>query len=393
MNQRHFTRLNIFPLFVGAAGLLALMAGCPPVAPECASDADCDDALFCNGVESCDGGICISSGDSCSANQTCDEENDVCIAPPCTGNGDCDDGDVCTDDTCDGVTGECVFTNNTAACDDEDNCTENDACADDVCAGIPIDCAEGETCVNGICVQPCVASAGCDNGLFCNGVETCDEGACTPGAAPCGDDGAFCNGAESCNEDTDQCEHSGDPCAPSGLACDEDADECTLSPSTLFFDDFEEGIGSWFADNGVWEVGVPTSGPNSAHSPENVAATVLAGDYPDGTSSRLVSPSIQLPEIEALEEVHLRFWHWFSFSGGYWGDFGVVQIREQTAPGQWGTWTSLNTFDGFSGVYTNALVDLSGYAGKKVQVGFFLSQGSYAAAAGWYIDDVTIDVF
>jgi hypothetical protein len=262
------------------------------------------------------------------------------------------------------------------------------------CSGTSDACRNG-TCheETDSCATPaCATDPDCDDTLFCNGAETCVEGACNPGTPLCGDDGAFCNGTESCNEDTDQCAHSGDPCAPGGLACQEDADECSPSGPTVFFDNFEGGIGNWFADNGIWEVGVPTSGPNSAHSPENVAATVLAGDYPDGTSSRLVSPSIQLPAINAEEELRLRFWHWFSFAG-FWVDSGVVQIREQTVPGQWGTWTSLSTFDGYSGVYTNALVDLSGYAGKKVQVGFLLSQSGGAAAAGWYIDDITIDVF
>lgn len=39
-----------------------------------------DDGLFCNGVESCVGGICVSSGDPCSSGGGCDEENDTCVA-------------------------------------------------------------------------------------------------------------------------------------------------------------------------------------------------------------------------------------------------------------------------------------------------------------------------
>jgi hypothetical protein len=78
------------------------------------------------------------------------------------------------------------------------------------------------------------AGASCDDGLFCNGADTCDaEGECTAHVGdPCPDDGVFCNGDESCDEDLDLCESSGDPCPDNGLfcdgeeTCDEDNDEC-----------------------------------------------------------------------------------------------------------------------------------------------------------------------
>ncbi len=542
MNQRHLTKLNTLLLFVGASGLLALLAGCPTVPPECASDADCDDALFCNGVESCDDGACVSSGDPCSPAETCDEQSDACTTAPCDTDADCDDdlfcngAELCIDGRCESATdgyplgrwgGTCVLSSagtctaelvyatptsgtlmtstglgeftqsgplvpggsivitvtapasyvsehrvivspngfcmsgpwsdnqgnsgtaercwlegvlpcagdacneetgsctpqpectNNADCDDTLFCNGAETCLDGQCQGGAAPCVAGETCAEDTesCPPPvCTTNADCNDAdacttdtcvdstcanvaVVCDAAQTCNgsTGVCQPTCAvdsDC-DDTLFCSGAETCVDGF--CQAGAAPCAV-GEACDEDARECTTSGSLPFFDDFEGGIGNWFADNGIWEVGVPTSGPNSAHSPENVAATVLAGDYPDGTSSRLVSPSIQLPAIVAGGELHLRFWHWFTFAGGgsclgCYGDSGVVQIREQTAPGQWGTWTSLNTFAGSSGVYTNALVDLSGYAGTKVQVGFLLSQGPWAAAAGWYIDDITIDVF
>ena len=57
-----------------------------------------------------------------------------------------------------------------------------------------------------------------DDGLFCNGNESCNEtdDVCDHAGNPCGDDGAFCNGAESCNETSDVCDHSGDPCGNDG---------------------------------------------------------------------------------------------------------------------------------------------------------------------------------
>ena len=45
----------------------------------------------------------------------------------------------------------------------------------------------------------------CDDGFFCNGVETCNDGVCELGSAPDCDDGQWCNGAEWCDEAADQC--------------------------------------------------------------------------------------------------------------------------------------------------------------------------------------------
>jgi MYXO-CTERM domain-containing protein len=99
----------------------------------------------------------------------------------------------------------------------------------------------------------------CDDGLFCNGPETCSQNACVPGLAcpgvcdedsdsddgnPCTEDacvtgecsstdsaegtacpadGAFCNGDEACSGG--QCVSPGDPC-DGGETCDEGLDSC-----------------------------------------------------------------------------------------------------------------------------------------------------------------------
>lgn len=52
----------------------------PAPAPEtgCSADADCDDGLFCNGVEVCSKGTCADGQPPCSADQVCMEEERVC---------------------------------------------------------------------------------------------------------------------------------------------------------------------------------------------------------------------------------------------------------------------------------------------------------------------------
>ena len=60
--------------------------------------------------------------------------------------------------------------------------------------------------------------------------------------------------------------------------------------STLWTETFEgDWTQNWGVDNGTWEVGVPTSGPNVTHSGQQCAATVLNGNYSDDApDSRLI---------------------------------------------------------------------------------------------------------
>jgi hypothetical protein len=73
----------------------------------------------------------------------------------------------------------------------------------------------------------CTTDAECDDGVYCNGAETCDpEAGCRPGSPPCTADGAFCNGVEGCDEEADACVSSGDPCEENET-CNEEDDTCT----------------------------------------------------------------------------------------------------------------------------------------------------------------------
>ena len=76
-----------------------------------------------------------------------------------------------------------------------------------------------------ITTSGCVTAADCDDGIFCNGAETCVDRTCQPGTNPCADDGIFCNGEETCSEENDSCGHAGNPCS-ANLTCDEERDAC-----------------------------------------------------------------------------------------------------------------------------------------------------------------------
>jgi len=86
---------------------------------------------------------------------------------------------------------------------------------------------------------------------------------------------------------------------------------CTLGFSmahaeqVVFTEDFEASA-DWCADNGLWEVGEPVVGPSSAHGGVQCACTVLAGNYPAYTTSR-ISPTVRLPSVGGGEELALSF--------------------------------------------------------------------------------------
>ena len=135
-----------------------VLAG-PLVFPGCQDDADCSDGLFCNGVETC--------------------VDDACLAGTPV---DCDDGVACTADSCNEGTDSCDNVTNDAVCDDGAFCNGSETCSAVVgCeAGISVDCDDGVGCTDDSCNETTDScdndtnDGNCDNGVFCDGSETCD---------------------------------------------------------------------------------------------------------------------------------------------------------------------------------------------------------------------------
>ena len=164
-------------------------------------------------------------------------------------------------------------------------------------------------------------------------------------------------------------------------------DDVALLTGTPVFNNpegFENGLGDWYAESGVWQVGVPTSGPGAAHTGTNCAATVLSGNYPAGANSRFISPAFVVPSANQFPRV--RFWSWYSMGGS---DYGVVEVK-----GTNGIWQEVSPrYIGNSGVWTEPSVDLSAYAGQTVQLAFYLldvPQSFDYQNPGWYVDDVAL---
>jgi len=157
-----------------------------------------------------------------------------------------------------------------------------------------------------------------------------------------------------------------------------------------FTGDFESGWGDWYADNGIWDIGTPTAGPESCHGGSKCAATNLSGNYEVDTDSRLISAPITLPQVSDGGEIHLRFWQWFSYAHS---DGGKVQISVYDEnQNKWSDWQDVGTgVGGTSGDYwTLKDIDLTEYAGKKIKLAFFHMAAWWDESTGWYIDDIEI---
>ena len=217
----------------------------------CGSDAECDDGVFCNGAEVCIGGSCFTgtpvdcndgvgcTADSCNegtdscdnvpddavcdnglfcdGSETCDTVND-CLAGPLV---DCDDGVGCTVDSCNEGTDSCDNVPDDAVCDNGLFCDGVETCdaLNDCQAGV--DPCSGGACDEASDTCPgCVVDADCNDGAFCNGSETCVGGTCVGGTPVDCNDGVGCT-ADSCNEVTDSCDNvPDDAVCDNGLFCD-----------------------------------------------------------------------------------------------------------------------------------------------------------------------------
>ena len=153
-------------------------------------------------------------------------------------------------------------------------------------------------------------------------------------------------------------------------------------------DDFESGWGDWYAENGTWEIGEPTSGPDSAHSPVNCAGTVLAGEYWGTVDSRLISRKFKMSKTGS--NLAVQFWQWYSFNIN---DYGQVQIKVNDK-----SWKSISPqFTSSGGAWSPYFIPLTEYPDSTIQIGFFFqaredghSTNGADVSSGWYIDDFEV---
>ena len=166
----------------------------------CLMDADCDDGFSCT-QDACTMGACAHAADHvmcddqlfCDGVELCDPATGA-VGTGCTqsSGSPCEDGIGCTVDACDEAQDSCInapsnaLCGNGASCDGIETCDAMMGCK----PGTPLNCNDGVLCTDDFCdlqADACahVANDGkCSNGLFCDGVETCDMAAgCKPGYA------------------------------------------------------------------------------------------------------------------------------------------------------------------------------------------------------------------
>jgi len=226
--------------------------------PDCSNPANegqpCSDLDACT-TATCQGGACVATpiqcddGNPCNGYSQCQatggDSDYGCVdsAPPLTCGCDpvdCDDGNPCTDDGCD-PTGACENVPNAASCDDGNACTVSDVCGAGNCTpGAPLVCDDGAFC-NGL--ETCNPGSGCEAGTppALDDGNPCTDDACDetndivthdPNSAPC-DDGQFCTAVDQCSGGT--CVGSGDPCASNGEcndSCNESTNDCAVPAGT-----------------------------------------------------------------------------------------------------------------------------------------------------------------
>jgi len=253
--------------FAGNESPFSSEASATPQAPECVVPGDCDDGLYCNGVEDCVIGSCVpGSAVDCDdavvcTIDTCNESTDSCDHQP--SHAACDDGAFCTGaETCDPVLGcqsgsdpcpgqECDESGDFCydlGCDDDGTCEAGEDC--NTC---PADCfsGSGATCGNDVCEtangEDCLTCpADCNSklggppgGRYCCGDGsaqygvTCADSRCTGGGNSCSSlpAPASCCGDGECagSEDAANCAVDCAECAAPGDCADGDActtDDC-----------------------------------------------------------------------------------------------------------------------------------------------------------------------
>ncbi|NMC72569.1 MAG: DUF4215 domain-containing protein [Myxococcales bacterium] len=209
----------------------------------------CDDGDPCTSDETCTAGVCGGGTPSCG----CDPAADTCET-------DHGDGDPCNGTLyCEPTSRTCVVEPGTALdvddpCDDGVACNGDDTCQDLgtglVCTHAGSPCRSCETCVEGspptCTLQTGYCILGTPAGCVARGTpnpsnecEICDDAESTttwtPNAGAACDDGLFCNGTDTCENDGTCSRHAAAPCgAACHSGCEESTDTCTVAAGSCY---------------------------------------------------------------------------------------------------------------------------------------------------------------
>jgi hypothetical protein len=189
---------------------------------------------FCNGepngildgLEQCETGPCCSKTcELLSGDTVCHEGTDPICDPEAT----CGEQEVTVLAECPSAAGA-----DGLECDDGLFCTVDDECSGGICSGALRPCGDDNSCTDDACNEiddKCdhlSNTVACDDGVFCNGADSCESGECAVHAGdPCDGSDGDGNCAEGCDEELDACtakDEDDSPCSD-GLVCT-DGDTC-----------------------------------------------------------------------------------------------------------------------------------------------------------------------
>ena len=156
-------------------------------------------------------------------------------------------------------------------------------------------------------------------------------------------------------------------------------------------EDFEgEVTGFDFSQtDGVWEIGVPTNGPEKAVSGEKVLGTHLEHDYLADTESFIVTPLIDLRNEKT--PTLLRFQQWFELGEWYSATYDTAEVLVgRKVDGEEEFTFDFEMIERWSSKgWQQKNIDLTKYNGEQIYIAFHL-RGPHGGKPGWFIDDLEI---
>ena len=170
-----------------------------------------------------------------------------------------------------------------------------------------------------------------------------------------------------------------------------------VPPAPIFEEDFETGAAGWttqdLGESGtLWELGKPTNGPGEAHSPTRAYGTGLAKDYGDYTDVYLVSPVIDLTD---LDNARVEFWSYRDCEPAFEGELtDACQVWILDEDGEYLNDVPIWIRGGEAKQWRleKGKIPAEGL-GQKIRLEFsFSSDGGQdnGPQSGWFIDDIAI---
>ncbi|MCF6462935.1 hypothetical protein C3E89_06085, partial [Clostridium sp. Cult1] len=136
---------------------------------------------------------------------------------------------------------------------------------------------------------------------------------------------------------------------------------------------------------GVWEWGPATGVDPVPFEGENLAGTILGGNYSNYADDWMVTPPIDLRDIN-LEAASLRFYQWYNMENNY--DNGYIYVTDNYGE----EWNQVGTITNSSNGWQEVVINLNDYIGSTnpIFVGYRFKSDVSQAREGWYIDNVRL---